>query len=45
MKLLAQLALIGTAFGQAQVQGPPCTAYKIPLTEAGYKTLLPIILS
>ena len=45
MKLLAQLALIGTAFGQAQPQGIPCTAYKIPLNEAGAMTLLPILMT
>ena len=35
MKFLAQLALLGTVFGQAQTQGPPCTAYKIQMNEAG----------
>ena len=35
MKLLAQLALLGTVFGQAQTQGPTCTAYKITADEAG----------
>ena len=29
MKFLAQLALLGTVFGQAQTQGPACTAYKV----------------
>ena len=45
MKLLAQLALIGTTFGQPQVQGPPCTAYKMELNGAGGMSLMSILMS